>query len=144
VLLVSSYFVALALHELRKGRRGISVGLTCLTIVLGAVFLSIKVFEYKTHFDEGIYPGGVGRFFVEHHGDQGMMLFWNLYFFMTGLHAVHVTVGMCVLGFVAWQVARGDVAPPKHHPFELAAIYWHLVDTIWIFLWPLFYLIPTT
>lgn len=143
VLLLSSYFVALGLHELRKGRRGLSVGFVCLTIFLGCVFLCIKVVEYKTHFDEGIFPGGVGRFFAEHHFDQGTMQFWNLYFGMTGLHAVHVTVGMGVLAFLSFKVARGEISAAAPHPLELGAIYWHLVDVIWIFLWPLFYLIPS-
>jgi cytochrome c oxidase subunit 3 len=143
VLLVSSYFAALGLHQLRRDRRRLAVLLTSLTIALGAVFLAIKFVEYRTHFREGIYPGGVGRFFAEHHADQGMIQFWTLYFFMTGLHAVHVTVGMGVLAFVALRVARARVTAAAPHPLELAAIYWHLVDVIWIFLWPLFYLVPT-
>jgi cytochrome c oxidase subunit 3 len=144
VLLLSSYLVALGLHELRRGRRLVSVVLVCGTILLGFVFLAIKLTEYSRHFDEGIYPGGVGRFFAEHHGDQGMMLFWTLYFMMTGLHAVHVCVGMSVLGVLTFKVARGQITEAAPHPLELGAIYWHLVDVIWIFLWPLFYLIPTT
>lgn len=144
VLLLSSYLVALGLHALRRGRRFESVLFVCGTIVLGFVFLAIKITEYAEHFDEGIYPGGVGRFFAEHHQDQGMMQFWNLYFGMTGLHAVHVTAGMTVLGVLAFKVARGQITEAAPHRLELGAIYWHLVDVIWIFLWPLFYLIPTT
>jgi cytochrome c oxidase subunit 3 len=69
-------------------------------------------------------------------------MFFTLYFCMTGLHAIHVFVGTCVLGFLLSQVLRRRVVPAAPHPLAIGAIYWHLVDVIWIFLWPLFYLIP--
>jgi cytochrome c oxidase subunit 3 len=71
---------------------------------------------------------------------QGTAPFWTLYYVMTGLHVLHVSAGLTVLAWMLWKVARGNVAPPHDYPLSLAAMYWHLVDIIWIFLWPLFYL----
>lgn len=141
VLLVSSYTVALAVHELRRGRRRACALLVGATMLLGLCFLAIKAGEYRVHFREGLYPGGVGTFYREH-GDAGTKMFFTLYFGMTGLHAVHVLVGTGVLGFLLTQVLRGRVGPEAPHPLAIGAIYWHLIDVIWIFLWPLFYLVP--
>jgi cytochrome c oxidase subunit III len=139
VLLVSSTCVAGAVHALRGGRTKLSAGLVASTAVLGAIFLVIKLTEYAKHFADGIYPGGEGRFFEEHHV-RGFSEFWTLYFGMTGLHAVHVTVGMTLLTVMLVGIVRGRVTPATVHRLEVAALYWHLVDIIWIFLWPLLYL----
>lgn len=140
VLLVSSWAIASSVHALRAGLRGRAVLLITITMLLGGVFLGIKGNEYADHFHDGIYPGGHGAFFAAHAGDHGIAAFWTLYFAMTGLHAVHVTVGMIILGFLAYGIARGRIRPPFVHRLEIGAIYWHLIDVIWIFLWPLFYL----
>ena len=144
VLLTSSFTAAMALHALREGRRARTVVLLLVTILFGGAFLAIKLTEYGKHFHDGIYPGGVGRFFVEHASadDRGMSLFFTLYFAMTGLHAVHVVAGMGILFFLALQTMRGRVNAVNAHPVELGVTYWHLVDLVWIFLWPLFYLMP--
>jgi len=139
VLLVSSTLVACGVHALRAGRRELAAGLVAVTMALGVVFLAIKFTEYATHFEEGIYPGGSGAFFVEH-GLRGFSEFWTLYYAMTGLHAIHVTVGVGVLGAMLIQLARGTMEPRTAYRLELGATYWHLVDLVWIFLWPLFYL----
>jgi cytochrome c oxidase subunit III len=128
VLLCSSFTVASALRVLRDGRRGRALSLLATTIALGLLFLGIKGIEYAKHFREGAFPGK----------DE----FITLYFAMTGLHALHVAIGMGILVFVARGVARREIAPPFVHRLEVGAIYWHLVDMIWIFLWPLFYLTP--
>jgi len=141
VLLLSSYTIALAVHELRRGKTRAAARLTGVTIFFGVCFLGIKGTEYAAHFREGIYPGGSGAFFATH-GTPGLAMFFTLYFCMTGLHAVHVVAGMGVLAFLLWKIARGDVTPTASHPLAIGAIYWHLVDAIWIFLWPLFYLVP--
>jgi cytochrome c oxidase subunit III len=141
VLLVSSYTVALAVHELRVGKQRACALLVGATIFLGMCFLAIKTGEYVTHFREGLYPGGVGTFYRDH-GEAGTKMFFTLYFCMTGLHAVHVFVGSLVLAFLLIKVVRGDIGAWAPHPLAIGAIYWHLVDVIWIFLWPLFYLIP--
>lgn len=140
VLLVSSYTVALAVHFIRRGRVRASATLVGATVALGLCFLVIKILEYLDHFRHGIYPGGVGDFFVSH-GDAGTKMFFTLYFCMTGLHAIHVFAGMCVLAFLLAKVLRGEIGPWAPHPLVLGAVYWHLVDLIWIFLWPLFYLV---
>ncbi len=141
VLLVSSYTVALAVHELRRGKRTACALLLGATMFLGLCFLAVKTGEYMEHFREGIYPGGVGTFYREH-ADAGTKMFFTLYFCMTGLHAVHVLVGTGVLAFLLTKVLRRQLGPSAPHPLAIGAIYWHLVDIIWIFLWPLFYLIP--
>jgi cytochrome c oxidase subunit 3 len=139
VLLLSSTIVAGAVQMVKRGRLGLAALLVGLTITLGGIFLAIKLTEYTKHFSEGIFPGGVGRFFEEH-SDPGMSLFWTLYFLMTGLHAIHVTIGMGLLGSTLWGMRSGKIAAGSPQRMELGAIYWHLVDVIWIFLWPLFYL----
>ncbi|HEY2517896.1 MAG TPA: cytochrome c oxidase subunit 3, partial [Polyangiaceae bacterium] len=108
VLLVSSYTVALAVHELRRARRRASAWLLGATIALGLCFLAIKTGEYAVHFREGLYPGGVGDFYREH-GEAGTKMFFTLYFCMTGLHALHVLVGTGVLSFLLVRVIRGSI-----------------------------------
>lgn len=139
VLLVSSTLLAFGVHALRGGRRRLTAALMSGTIVLGLAFLALKITEYSIHLGEGIDPGGSGRFFASH-TEYGLAQFWTLYYVMTGIHAIHVTVGLGVLAVLLARVSRGTIAPPAVHPLELGAIYWHLVDLVWIFLWPLFYL----
>lgn len=139
VLLTSSTLVACSVHALRSGRQKLAGWLVAITMTLGLAFLVIKLTEYELHFAEGIYPGGSGSFFLEH-TTRGLPAFWTLYFGMTGLHAIHVTVGIVVLGAMLRGIVRGTVAAPNAYRLELGATYWHLVDVIWIFLWPLLYL----
>jgi cytochrome c oxidase subunit 3 len=139
VLLGSSYLVARAVHAVREGRLAVAARLVLATIALGGVFLAIKATEYARHFAEGIYPGGHGAFFVAH-PQPGLPIFWTLYFFMTGLHALHVTAGMILLSTTLLGMRKGLIQASAPQRMELAAIYWHLVDVVWIFLWPLFYL----
>jgi cytochrome c oxidase subunit 3 len=139
ILLTSSYAVASAVLSLRSSKRGRTVALLMATIGLGLSFIALKLYEYSLHFDEGIYPGAKGLFFDKFPA-PGVGPFWTLYYVMTGLHVIHVTAGLSVLAWVTWKVARGKLMPPHDHPLSLAAMYWHLVDIIWIFLWPLFYL----
>ena len=139
ILICSSYAVAMAVHALRVRRPAVTVMLLATAVLIGAVFLVVKFAEYRLHFHEGIYPGGHGQFFTAH-ADPAFAVFYTLYFLMTGLHAVHVVIGMTVLVWLLWRVARGTVNPARDHPLTLGAIYWHLVDLIWIFLWPMFYL----
>jgi len=139
ILLTSSYAVASAVLSLRRGKRAQAFALLLTTIALGLSFIVLKLYEYSLHFQEGIWPGAQGVFF-EKYADPGVAPFWTLYYVMTGLHVIHVTVGLAVLAWMTLKVAHGSVAPPHDHPLALAAMYWHLVDIIWIFLWPLFYL----
>jgi cytochrome c oxidase subunit III len=139
VLLVSSYLVATAVHRVREGKLAAAKLLVVATIALGGIFLAIKFTEYGHHFHEGIYPGAQGSFFRAH-PRSGLPIFWTLYYFMTGLHAVHVTVGMVLLSTTLLGMRAGKITPRAPQRIEVAAIYWHLVDLVWIFLWPLFYL----
>ena len=140
VLLVSSTLAASSVQMVRKGKLGAARRLILATIALGGVFLAIKFTEYGVHFQEGIFPGGRGGFFAAH-PDPGLPVFWTLYFCMTGLHAIHVTAGMALLSTTLLGMRAGKISAEAPQRMEVAAIYWHLVDAIWIFLWPLFYLV---
>jgi cytochrome c oxidase subunit 3 len=143
ILLMSSCAVAAAVQELRAGRRHRTLVLLGITMALGLSFTALKLYEYALHFREGIWPGAQGAFFDSVVG-RAAAPFWTLYYIMTGLHVIHVSAGLSVLAWVSVKVGRGKVAPPHDHPLSLAAMYWHLVDVIWIFLWPLFYLTGKT
>ncbi len=135
VLITSSFLVALAVERLERGRNRGSVRLLLATVGLGLLFLGIKAVEYGIHFADGIFPGGRGAHFQS--APMGQQAFYTLYFASTGLHAVHVAIGVCVLGWCAQRIHRRRLAP---HALEVSALYWHLVDIVWIFLWPLYYL----
>jgi cytochrome c oxidase subunit 3 len=139
VLLVSSGFVAFAVHALRTRRPRLAVGCTFATIFLALAFIVIKIIEYARHWHEGIGPGGRGHFFAEH-TDRGLVPFFTLYYTATGLHAFHVFVGAVVLTFLVVAMMRGTTDERTVYRLECGATYWHLVDLFWIFLWPLFYL----
>ncbi len=139
VLLVSSTIIACSVHAVRAGKRKLAMGLVGGTMLLGLVFLAIKFTEYAEHFSEGIYPAANGHYFTEH-GTRGFSEFWTLYFGMTGLHAIHVTIGVTILGVMLLGIMRGTINAASTYRLELGATYWHLVDLVWIFLWPLFYL----
>jgi cytochrome c oxidase subunit 3 len=141
VLICSSYAIASSVQVLRQGRTKLAAALVAFTLGCGAVFLVIKGYEYAGHFSEGVFPGGQGAFFHENTA-QGLKLFYTLYFLMTGLHGIHVVVGMGILTWMLVQIVRGKLAPPHTHPLDNGAIYWHLIDVVWIFLWPIFYLTP--
>ncbi len=139
LLLLSSYLAATSVHRVREGKLGSARLLVLATIALGGAFLAIKLSEYAHHFHEGIYPGGQGSYFARH-PTGGLPVFWTLYFFMTGLHGVHVTIGMVLLSSTLLGMRAGKITPRTPQRMEIATIYWHLVDLVWIFLWPLFYL----
>jgi cytochrome c oxidase subunit III len=139
ILLTSSTSVAVAVEMTRRGRRLASLLALFGTMALGSLFFVLKLTEYAEHFRAGIFPGGAGSFFVAH-PNPGLAQFWTLYFVSTGLHAVHVLVGLMVLGLTARGVARGSINATRARVLENAALYWHLIDLVWIFLWPLYYL----
>jgi cytochrome c oxidase subunit III len=140
ILISSSYAVATSVHVLREGRSKVAAGLLAFTLLCGFAFLFVKGIEYSEHFREGVFPGGRDAFFVGQ--PQGLKVFYTLYFLMTGLHGIHVIVGMCILAWIAVDILRGKLAPPHTYRLDLGAVYWHLIDVIWIFLWPIFYLMP--
>jgi cytochrome c oxidase subunit III len=139
ILLTSSLTVALSVHAIRASRPRRSAYLLLASMLLGIVFLTLKGVEYAEHFREGILPGAAYRFAELR--SWGANLFFTLYYLMTGLHALHVVAGLVLLGWVLIGCLRGAYSGEYHTPVELAGLYWHLIDIIWIFLWPLLYLI---
>lgn len=139
ILITSSFFVAWAIHLLRLGRRGASLLSLGLVIALGVAFLGLKSLEYYHHLSEGIAPGVYYAF--EELSAPGAAIFFTLYYFMTGLHALHVIAGLVFLCWLVRGVYRRTVTPERHVVLELGGLYWHLIDIVWIFLWPLLYLL---
>ncbi len=139
VLITSSLTVALAIHYARQGENRKVVGLLAVTILFGATFMVLKGFEYYHHWVDGQLPGHL----YSYAGLQGpgVSMYFTLYFLMTGLHGLHVLIGMGLLGWVAMRAVRGEFGPGYSTPVELSGLYWHLVDLIWIFLFPLLYLL---
>ncbi len=139
VLVTSSFTVALGLDRARRGDGRKTALFFGVSVLLALVFLGFKALEYTHHFQEGQLPG---RFYT-YEGVQGpgASLFFSLYFLITGLHGIHVVIGGTVLTVVGVKAARGAYDASYHTPVELAGLYWHLVDLIWIFVFPLIYLI---
>jgi cytochrome c oxidase subunit 3 len=138
ILVSSSFFAAWAVHSVQQSRPKVAVRCLLATLLAGLVFLGVKAVEYREHFAHGIYPGSWYRF--TELPTQGAKIFFTLYYFMTGLHALHVIAGLAALAVIARVAARGRYTERQHTSLELGVLYWHLVDVIWIFLWPLMYL----
>lgn len=139
VLLTSSLTMALAVRAGSAGwRRGCLTWLV-LTAVLGAAFLGIKGYEWHQEWLAGLVPGP--RFDYGGPEVRGVELFFFLYFVMTGLHALHLAIGIAVVAAIAVLAARGRFSAAYHTPVVVAGLYWHFIDVIWIFLYPLFYLV---
>jgi cytochrome c oxidase subunit III len=139
VLIGSSLTMALAVHAAALGHRKKTVVNLLLTIALGAVFLGIKVVEYADKFEHHLVPGPA--FQMAGADPRGAQAFYTLYFAMTGLHALHMVIGVPILAALAFFAWRGRYSPAYHTPVEMTGLYWHFVDIIWIFLFPLLYLI---
>lgn len=158
VLLTSSLTVALAVRAAKMGNQRQLLIHLILTILLGLGFLGIKACEYTHEAHEGVWPGQ-----SVFHPDKDSMdqlhiaarehglyfpallrefrLFWCFYFFMTGIHALHMIIGIGVFTYLLIQSKRGRYTPLKHAQVEISALYWHFVDLVWIFLFPLLYLV---
>lgn len=137
ILLTSSLTIAMSITAIQEGRKGFALTLVGLTIALALAFLVNKYFEWGHKIDLGIYPGSPELLAQP----QGIILYFGLYFVMTGLHALHVIIGMAVLIYVFGAIRRGTIHATSYVRLESGALYWHLVDIIWIFLFPLFYLL---
>jgi cytochrome c oxidase subunit III len=137
VLLTSSLTVVLSINALQSGRVKLSVWMIAVTILLALYFLVNKFFEWQLKYEDGLFPGM--QTFIEF--SSGEKQFFNLYFFMTGLHAIHVIIGAALLFIIARHILRGTINPQRYVYLENSGLYWHIVDVIWIFLFPLFYLI---
>jgi cytochrome c oxidase subunit 3 len=136
VLLTSSLTVALAILEIQRGRHRVSRDFLVGTVLLGATFLVIKAFEWGAKFHHGLYPNSEHMATLPH----GEQIFFGLYFTMTGIHGLHVLIGIIVLTVIARRVAQGRVTQERHLLLYNGGLYWHLVDVVWIFLLPLLYL----
>ena len=137
ILLTSSLTVAMSITALQEGRKGFAILLVTLTLILALSFLVNKYFEWGHKFAVGLSPGSPELL----NQPSGVILYFGLYFVMTGLHALHVIIGMGVLAYLVRAMVRGTVHQTSYVRLESGALYWHLVDIIWIFLFPLFYLL---
>ncbi|MCC7125831.1 MAG: cytochrome c oxidase subunit 3 family protein [Acidobacteria bacterium] len=171
VLIGSSLTMALAVRAAQTNQRKATVNWIILTMILGAVFLGVKVVEYADKFEHHHVPGASYIWAAEHapaageaaavpatgaadHGAAGdhaapprddlqrlTQIFFSLYFTMTGLHALHMIIGMGLLGTIAWMASKGKFDEKYYTPVEMAGLYWHFVDLVWIYLFPLLYLV---
>lgn len=137
ILLTSSLTVVLSISAIQKKNKFLSILYLVLTLVFALLFLVNKFFEWSHEISKGIYPGGE----VLLSKSNGEILFFGLYYTMTGLHGLHVIIGMIILAFVLVFIIRDKITFDNNVKLENAGLYWHLVDAIWIFLFPLFYLI---
>ena len=138
VLLFSSALMALGVRASQLGRRRQLVRLLLATALLGIGFMMIKGFEYHKDFTDHLVPGA--NFLWHEANPRAAELFFWLYFAMTGLHALHVTVGIVLLLVLALLAGRGRFTNGNHMPVEIVGLYWHFVDIVWVFLFPLLYL----
>jgi cytochrome c oxidase subunit 3 len=137
ILLTSSLTVALAVHAAQQNRLRALFHFLLATVFLGCCFLVLKGFEYHQDLDDHLWPG---LHFNKELPPQAQ-IFWFLYWTMTGLHALHVTVGIGLLSVMAWLARRAKFSATYYNPVDVSALYWHFVDIVWIFLYPLLYLI---
>jgi len=137
ILVTSSLTVAASIAAIQKGQRRLSMVLLMATIALGLFFLANKGLEWGTKIEHGIYPNSPALLTR----GKGEILFFGLYYVMTGLHGLHVLIGVCILFSMFILVTKRRLHPRRFTPLENSGLYWHLVDIIWIFLYPLFYLI---
>ena len=171
VLLTSSLTMALAVHAAQTNERRGTVRFLALTIVLGSVFLGVKAYEYYHKYEERLVPGPSFSLHEEHESalplplgegrgegstresphpstlangeetDGPVEIFFSFYFAMTGLHAAHMVIGIAILGVLLAAARRGAFSSDYFTPVEMTGLYWHFVDIVWVFLFPLLYLI---
>lgn len=137
ILLVSSFFVAASITAVRKGHNRLALAGLWGALACGAVFMVNKYFEWGHKIEYGIYPGSDKLL----DSPGGLNLFFGLYYVITGLHGLHIIIGMSLLAVSLVLVYRQKITAQKDTLLENAGLYWHLVDLIWIFIFPLFYLV---
>ena len=142
VLLFSSWTMVMGVLAAKTNNKKRLVFFLILTIICAFIFLGVKYFEYSHKYEEGLLPGH----FYSHKGDSipgshGYATFFSFYFMMTGLHGIHILVGIGLLAWIAIRANRGEFSEAYYTPVDLVGLYWHLVDLIWIYLFPLYYLI---
>ena len=139
VLVTSSLTMALAVHAAQRGARPALVGWLSLTVALGCAFLAIKAVEYRLDYLEHLVPT-LDFHYAGAQADQ-VELFFYMYFFITGVHALHVLVGVGCIATIAVMASRNTFSPAYFTPVDVTGLYWHLVDVIWLFVFPILYLI---
>jgi len=137
ILLTSSLTMALSIAAIQRKQKSLSIIFQVLTIVLALGFMVNKYFEWGAKFHHGIYPGSDTLLSKP----SGEILFFGLYYVMTGLHGLHVIIGVVIIAFMTRFTIKDVITHDNYVKLEAAGLYWHLVDIIWIFLFPLFYLI---
>ena len=137
ILLLSGMTMGISYLAIQKGKNKLTLMMLTITFLLGIIFLVNKYFEWRVKFEHGLYPGSTELISLS----KGDVMFFGLYFFMTGLHALHLIAGLIFITIVIGAVIRKRVHSSKYALLENCSLYWHLVDLVWIFLFPLFYLI---
>lgn len=137
ILITSSFTMALSISAIQKGDKKLAMIFVVLTIAFAFGFLTVKYFEWGAKFHHGIYPNSPELLKLPH----GEIIFFGLYFVMTGLHGLHVLIGIVTLVFMAVFLKNDKITEKDFIMLENTGLYWHLVDLVWIFLFPLFYLI---
>ena len=139
ILIISSLTMSLAIRAVKMSDKKTAVNMMLATVLCGAGFLIVKYFEYAHKFHLGIFPGSNFSFSGEHYSNAH--IFFSLYFVMTATHVFHVIVGMTAILWCSYRASRGHFYKDYYTPVELTGMYWHLVELIWIFLFPMFSLI---
>jgi cytochrome c oxidase subunit III len=137
LLLVSSFAVAASITSVQKGNRNLASSLLCLAWLLGGIFIFNKYHEWSHKIHLGIYPNSPKLL----SGSPGRNIFFSLYYVITGLHGLHLIVGMALLTICVYMIHTKRIHAEKYVVLENSGLYWHLIDIIWIFIFPLFYLI---
>ena len=152
VLIFSSFTMAMAVYSTQVGKRRAQIISLVLTIVLGLAFMGIKAVEYYQKYEDHLIPGSLipGNPFNPNPNDmhltagvsmQHVQMFYWIYFAMTGMHALHMIIGVGLLSVLLYFSVKGRYSPEYHNPVEVIGLYWHFVDIVWIFLFPLLYLL---
>jgi cytochrome c oxidase subunit 3 len=139
VLITSSLTMARAVTASQKGETQKIKNNLWLTLICAGIFLVVKFFEYKAKFEHGLLPGA--QFTSEHVTAAKAPLFFSVYFVMTGIHGLHVIIGMGIIYYLIRRAGRNEFGPSYFTPVEITGLYWHFVDLVWIYLFPLLYLV---
>jgi len=139
VLILSSFTMAMAVWGAQTGKKKVLVWMLIATLLLGGVFLGVKYVEYSAKFEHHLVPGS--DFQLDSPVANNVQLFMVLYFAMTGMHALHMVIGSGLLLWIIVKAMKGRYTPKYSHPIEIFGLYWHFVDIVWIFLFPMLYLL---
>jgi cytochrome c oxidase subunit 3 len=137
VLLISSFTVAASITAIQRRKKGQAIGFLIFSLLCGLTFLINKYFEWGAKFHHGLYPNSD----LMYDSEPGFNIFFGLYYTITGLHGLHVIIGMVLLAISLALVIRNKVTDQRYAMLENSGLYWHLVDLIWIYVFPLFYLV---